>query len=736
MPIPGVYQRVAKGQQSQKKLGTVQNPKHFKDQDFDKIREACFNRRQLFEDDTFPANVNSIGHQLLPREKLSSIRWKRPNEINRDPRFLVDGANIFDIVQGEIGDCWVLAVVGGLTLRRKYLENVIPKDQEFTYKYAGIFHFRFWQFGEWVDVVVDDRLPFLNQRYLSVQPRSSNEFWPSLLEKAYAKLRGSYQNLHWGFISEAFVDFTGGVQMDFNLTKPPSDFRDIVVAAARSGSLMGATTPGEQRAGNTELQNGLVQGHAYSVTDARQVEYSSRTEDIVRVWNPWGQGEWNGRWSDGSSQWERVRPEIRNKLNVQRNDGEFWISCQDFLQNYNFATICNHSPSFLDFGSPQYAWKTFTYINKWVEGNASSSISTADIWKNPQYLINVSESEGGKRCYNVTVALMQSLANEHRYNNGWFPIGFLLCKVDTKGLKSGTQEKYYPQQATETINTGLENVREVTRSFMVPPGSYVIIPFALNNGQESQFLLRIFLKTKELADYSEADTKEDNQTYPNSSGINYPEMKTKSREDNKAVYRKDDLLSDFSSKLSLNTPNPKAVLKRYVDDSYDKIFVRYCDQNSEMYAEQLQRLLNEVVLTDPTFNADRGEFTLDGCRGILMLMDLNANGRLNLKEFGRLWKRLNMCKDIFRTLDVIQSGFIDGQGLRSAVQEAGLMVSDAVVNVMLLRYGDSTDKINFSDFVCCMIRLETVTKVFQNLSKDGQGVYLSGEEWMQIIMSS
>ncbi|MEE6473662.1 hypothetical protein FKM82_010131 [Ascaphus truei] len=691
MPIPGIYQKVAEGQQSQRKLGSVENPQKFKGQDFDDIREYCYSRRLLFEDDTFPANLSTIGPELLSKEKLNSIKWKRPNEIHRDPRFLVDGASIFDIVQGEIGDCWVLAAVGALTLHRKFLENVIPKNQEFKQKYAGIFHFRFWQFGDWVDVVIDDRLPFLNGRYLSVQPRSNNEFWPSLLEKAYAKLRGSYQNLHWGFISEALVDFTGGVQIQFILTNPPPDLRDIVKAAAKSASLMGSTTPGNQMSGNLELKNGIVQGHAYTVTDATQVEYKSSTEDLVRVWNPWGQGEWNGRWSDGSSQWQRIRPDIRNKLNVQSNDGEFWMSCQDFLQNFDQVSICNHTPAYLDFENPQHIWKMSTYFNHWVKGSTAGGANPSDIWKNPQHVIRVSESEGMKRCYTVSVALMQSLSNEHKYSPRWLPIGFLFCKVDSKGLKNGSQQKYSPQQVTETINSGLQRTREVTRSFMASPGTYVILPFTENKGQESEFLLRIFLKTEEIAD-------------------------------------------EFSPSLSLNTP--KSVLKRYQENSYEDTFAHYAKQSSEMDAEQLQRLLNDVVITDQTFIADRGAFALDTCRGILMLMDLNANGRLTLQEFGRLWKRLNMCKDIFRAIDVNQSGFLDGVGLRRAAQEAGLIVSEEVLNVMSLRYGNLSEKLNFSDFVCCMIRLETATKVFQNLTKDGRGVYLSREEWIQILMSS
>ena len=50
-------------------------------------------------------------------------------------------------------------------------------------------------------------------QYSPVFTKSTNpsEFWPSLVEKAYAKLHGRFELVHGGLSPHAFVELTGGI---------------------------------------------------------------------------------------------------------------------------------------------------------------------------------------------------------------------------------------------------------------------------------------------------------------------------------------------------------------------------------------------------------------------------------------------------------------------------------------------------------------------------------------------
>ena len=117
-----------------------------------------------------------------------------------------------------LGDCWLLSTCAAIAKREDLLHKVMSPDQVLQgSKYTGLIRVQFWRYGQWVTVYIDDRLPQRNKTYCYSRCQDPNEFWVALVEKAMAKLHGSYEAIEGGMPIEAMVDLTGGLAERYEL---------------------------------------------------------------------------------------------------------------------------------------------------------------------------------------------------------------------------------------------------------------------------------------------------------------------------------------------------------------------------------------------------------------------------------------------------------------------------------------------------------------------------------------
>uniref|UniRef100_A0A671WVE5 Calpain-3 n=1 Tax=Sparus aurata TaxID=8175 RepID=A0A671WVE5_SPAAU len=650
--------------------GSLNKPLRFNSQDFGVLRQECLGGKTLFEDESFPATVESLGFKELGHKsnKVKNIVWKRPKEICENPQFIVGGASRTDICQGDLGDCWLLAAIACLTLNEKLLYRVVPQEQSFSEGYGGIFHFQFWRYGDWVDVVIDDRIPTFNNQLVFTKSAERNEFWSALLEKAYAKLHGSYEALKGGNTTEAMEDFTGGVTEFYEMKEAPKELYKIMKKALERGSLMGCSIDSLVPARfETRTVTGLVKGHAYSVTAVEECKPSQHKEAkvrLVRLRNPWGQVEWNGPWSDNSKEWATLSKSEKEKLQHQSaEDGEFWMSFEDFKKNYTKIEICNLTPDALE-DDKIHKWTVSVNEGRWVRGcSAGGCRNYPDtFWTNPQYRLRLLEEDDDPEDNEVgctfVVALMQkNRRKERKMGANLFTIGFAIYEMH--GNKQHMQKDFFLFSSSKARCKSYINLREVTQRFRLTPGEYVIVPSTYEPHQE----------------VGEGDQE----------GMG-----------------------------SLPSPPSNTGEESEEDQQFRTIFQEIAGEDMEITANELKNVLNRVITKR---ESEIGIFPLACCSNITM----DGTGRLNLQEFRHLWNKIKQWQGIFKHYNADQSGSINSYEMRNAVNDAGFRLNNQLYDIITMRYANENMNIDFDSFISCLVRLEAMFRAFQAFDQDGDG---------------
>jgi len=355
------------------------------------------------------------------------------------PQFVDDGASSNDCKQGNLGDCWLISAMSVLATRDELLvggRSGMDYDKDMIvdkiiadclskgvyppifhrFRGIGLFVIRLFVEFQWIYVIVDERIPVDSKTKKPIfgSCRNVHEMWVALIEKAFAKVYGCYENLISGYVDEGINALTAmPSEKIFIKNETTGVFPHKTVEQNYGGSeglwqllkdrdnegcLMGCSIKGDT--GGPLVLNGkdsgLLKNHAYSLNDILEINdpfNEGQTVRLLRLRNPWGKSEWKGAWSGESKEMQKYRPVIQEYINelppdeqfdIDADDGIFFIHYDDWKDNFT-ALFVN-----IDF--PEN-WTGLRFRSKWTKSNAGGLPKKNDpahferFAKNPQFLI-------------------------------------------------------------------------------------------------------------------------------------------------------------------------------------------------------------------------------------------------------------------------------------------------------------------------------------------------------------
>jgi hypothetical protein len=137
-----------------------------------------------------------------------------------------------------------------------------------------------------------------------------------------------------------------------------------------------------------------------------------RGHQLLRIRNPWGEGEWKGAWSDNATEWtQEILDELQYKFS---EDGTFWIEMADWIEQYNQFYINRLFDQ---------TWFHSFAFGEW-KGVTAGGCGNFPTWKNnPQFSFTIEKGD------DVFFTLMQKDTRMSGEPESNLNIGFLLLRA-------------------------------------------------------------------------------------------------------------------------------------------------------------------------------------------------------------------------------------------------------------------------------------------------------------------
>jgi len=129
-----------------------------------------------------------------------------------------------------------------------------------------------------------------------------------ILEKAWAKMYTSYKRIEAGYPEEPLHDLTGAPIKQIFIKKGANkeqEWQYLMNASKLDYPMVCSSNAGSDS--DTSV-SGVVQGHAYTLLKADILNFKGQQFRLIQLRNPWGKGEFKGKWSDFDPNWNQVDP--------------------------------------------------------------------------------------------------------------------------------------------------------------------------------------------------------------------------------------------------------------------------------------------------------------------------------------------------------------------------------------------------------------------------------------------
>ena len=327
---------------SYKTVDSTENYKIYKNQKKPRNNE-------IWKDDIFPPNENSLlgknnrGEYLDPNEgkykmiNTSEIEWKRISDIIPKPVIFEDIIDLNNLRFGRLSYMYFYSVLSALSKFPSLINKIILTKE---YNQYGFYKVLLYIDGEFQIVYIDDFFPCIkNSNVLYFIKPTNFEFWAILIEKAWAKVNGGYQNIINSWPIDLFKALTGGSCDELIHDELTSDelFYELNYSDKNNGFCISLSN------NNINIvKNGLINYHMYILVETEKVEMGKNLYlNLCKFRDPTDESNWVGDWSEKSELWnEKIRKKInKNKLNLKK--GEFWICVEDIKKFFIRSDICH-----------------------------------------------------------------------------------------------------------------------------------------------------------------------------------------------------------------------------------------------------------------------------------------------------------------------------------------------------------------------------------------------------------